>query len=466
MDSELFGLLVVAIIAAAAPLIVDIPRSVRIPVVVVEILAGIIVGPHVLDLVQPDALIVFLSSVGLAFLFFLAGMEIDFLQIRGQPAKLAVWGWFFSLALALAIAGVLQATGFVLSTLLIGVALSTTAIGTLMPILRDAGELDTPLGPFTLAAGVAGEFGPIIAISLLLSQAAGPGVNAVILIAFAVISLGLGILALRARPNRVVRTIERTMDSSGQFAVRLAILILVALVYLTERFGLDVVLGAFAAGIIVGLVTKTEAAEPVRLKLEGIGFGFFIPIFFIVSGVKFDLPALFASVESILRLPLFLALFFIVRGAPVLLFYRKDVPRPDRLPLMLTSATALPLVVAVTEIGLEEGRMLPENAAALVGAGMVSVLVFPLIAIQLRGKRLARGENPYFVHRPSPYMTLPISSLAMELGTGKYPSLMTACWPSLLKTKRTNSRMRGSRPLPGARLTYTNRNRESAYLPE
>ena len=391
MDSELFGLLVVAIIAAAAPLIVDIPRSVRIPVVVVEILAGIIVGPHVLDLVQPDALIVFLSSVGLAFLFFLAGMEIDFLQIRGQPAKLAVWGWFCSLALALAIAGVLQATGFVLSTLLIGVALSTTAIGTLMPILRDAGELDTPLGPFTLAAGVAGEFGPIIAISLLLSQAAGPGVNAVILIAFAVISLGLGILALRARPNRVVRTIERTMDSSGQFAVRLAILILVALVYLTERFGLDVVLGAFAAGIIVGLVTKTEAAEPVRLKLEGIGFGFFIPIFFIVSGVKFDLPALFASVESILRLPLFLALFFIVRGAPVLLFYRKDVPRPDRLPLMLTSATALPLVVAVTEIGLEEGRMLPENAAALVGAGMVSVLVFPLIAIQLRGKRLARN---------------------------------------------------------------------------
>ena len=392
MDSELFSLLAVAVIAAASPLVVDIPRSVRVPVVVVEIIAGILVGPHVLDLVQADALIVFLSSVGLAFLFFLAGMEIDFLQIRGRPAKLAVWGWLFSLALALAIAGVLQATGFVLSTLLIGVALSTTAIGTLMPILRDAGELDTPLGPFTLAAGVAGEFGPIIAISLLLSQAAGPGVNAVILIAFAVISLGLGILALRARPNRVVRTIERTMDSSGQFAVRLAILILVALVYLTERFGLDVVLGAFAAGIIVGLVTKTEAAEPVRLKLEGIGFGFFIPIFFIVSGVKFDLPALFASAESILRLPLFLALFFVVRGAPVLLFYRNEVPRHDRLPLMLTSATALPLVVAVTEIGLEEGRMLPENAAALIGAGMVSVLLFPLIALQLRGRHL--GRNP------------------------------------------------------------------------
>lgn len=391
MDSELFSLLVIAVIAATAPLLVDIPKSVRIPVVVVEIVAGILVGPHVLDLVEPDSLIVFLSSVGLAFLFFVAGMEIDFLQIRGRPAKLAVWGWLFSLALVFSIAGVLQATEFFSSTLLIGIALSTTAIGTLMPILRDAGELDTPLGPYTVAAGVAGEFGPIIAISLLLSHTAGPGVNAVILIAFAVISLGLGVVALRARPGRVVRTIERTMNSSGQFAVRLAVLILVALIFLTEEFGLDVVLGAFAAGIIVGLVTKSEAAEPVRLKLEGIGFGFFIPIFFIVTGVKFDLPALFESAESILRLPLFLALFFVVRGAPVLLFYRKDVPRPDRLPLMLTSATALPLVVAVTEIGLAEGHMLPENAAALVGAGMVSVLLFPLIAIQLRGKRLAKN---------------------------------------------------------------------------
>ena len=201
----------------------------------------------------------------------------------------------------------LQATGFVLSTLLIGVALSTTAIGTLMPVLRDAGELDTPLGPFTLAAGVAGEFGPILAISLLLSQAAGPGVNAMLLIAFAVVTVGLGVLALRARPGRVVRTIERTMDSSGPFAVRLAILIPMGLLYLTSRFGLDVVLGAFAAGIVVGLVTKSEAAEPVRVKLEGIGFGFLIPIFFVVSGVSFDLPALFSSVSSVMRLPVFLS---------------------------------------------------------------------------------------------------------------------------------------------------------------
>ena len=395
MGSEIQSLFVITAVAAAAPLVVDLPRTIRIPVVVVEIVAGILIGPHVLDLVEPDAVITFLSQVGLAFLFFLAGMEIDFDRVRGRPAALGAWGWVVSFGVALAIAGVLHAAGFVSSTLLIGVALSTTAIGTLMPILKDAGELDTPLGPYTLAAGVAGEFGPILAISLLLSAAAGPGVNAALLVAFGIVTVGLGLVATRTRGGPIVRTIERTMHSSGQFAVRLAILMMVALVFLTEEFGLDVVLGAFAAGIVVGLVTRGTSAAPVRSKLEGIGFGFLIPIFFIVNGVAFDLPALFESVSSVLRLPVFLALFLVVRGLPVFLLYRKDIPPQDRLPLALTSATALPLVVAVTQIGIAEGRMLPENAAALVGAGMVSVLVFPILALHLRGRHLEhRAGDP------------------------------------------------------------------------
>jgi Kef-type K+ transport system membrane component KefB len=388
VQTELLSLLVIATIAAVAPLIVDLPRSVRIPVVVVEILGGILVGPHVLDIVDPGEVITFLSDAGLGFLFFLAGMEIDFEGIRGLPARLGARGWAISFGLGLAIAGVLQATGFVLSTLLIGVALSTTAVGTLMPILKDAGELDTPLGKHMLAAGVAGEFGPILAISLLLSGASGPGFNAALLIAFTAFAVGLGVLALRARPGPIVRAVEHTLHSSGQFAVRLAILILVALLYLTSHFGLDVVLGAFAAGIVVGLATRAPQAEPVRARLEGIGFGFLIPIFFVVNGVNFDLPALFQSASSVLRLPVFLTLFLVVRGAPVLLLYRHAIPSRDRLPLALTSATGLPLIVAVTQIGLSEGRMLPQNAAALVGAGMVSVLVFPMLALQLRGRSL------------------------------------------------------------------------------
>jgi Kef-type K+ transport system membrane component KefB len=387
VDDQLQSLLVIAVIAAAAPVIVHLPRRVSIPVVVVEILAGIVVGPHVLDIAGTGDIVDFLSNVGLAFLFFLAGMEIDFDRIRGRAARLAGFGWAISLALGCVIAAALLAVGFVNSILLIGVALCTTALGTLMPILRDAGELETPLGTHMVAIGVAGEFGPILAISLLLTGASGPGVNAALLLAFGVVAVGLALLALRARPPAIVRTIERTMHSSGQFAIRLAILILMCLVYLTGEFGLDVVLGAFAAGIVVGLVTKGEESEPVRSKLEGIGFGFVIPIFFVHSGITFDLPALFESATSALRLPVFLALFLVVRGAPVWILYRGVVAVRDRVPLALTSATALPLVVAITTIGLEEGRMRPENAAALVGAGMVSVLVFPLVALSLRGRR-------------------------------------------------------------------------------
>jgi Kef-type K+ transport system membrane component KefB len=392
VDDQLQTLLVIAVIAAAAPVLVHLPRTVQIPVVVVEIVAGIVVGPHVLDIAGTGDIVVFLSNVGLAFLFFLAGMEIDFDRIRGRAARLAGYGWAISLVLGCAIAGVLLALDFVNSILLIGVALATTALGTLMPILSDAGEADTPLGTHMIATGVAGEFGPILAISLLLTGAEGPGVNAALLLAFAIVAVGLGLLALRARPSAIVRTIERTMHSSGQFAIRLAILILMCLVYLTGEFGLDVVLGAFAAGIVVGLVTKDESAEPVRSKLEAIGFGFVIPIFFVYSGITFDLPALFESATSALRLPVFLALFLVVRGAPVWLLYRGVIAVQDRLPLALTSATALPLVVAITTIGLEEGRMRPENAAALVGAGMVSVLLFPLAALTLRGRKVQAGS--------------------------------------------------------------------------
>jgi Kef-type K+ transport system membrane component KefB len=391
VEAQLQSLLVIAIIAAAAPVIVHLPRRAAIPVVVVEIIAGILVGPHVFDIAGTGDIVDFLSNVGLAFLFFLAGMEIDFDRIRGRAARLAGTGWVISLALGCLIAAALLALDFVNSILLIGTALATTALGTLMPILRDAGELDTPLGTHMVAIGVAGEFGPILAISLLLTGAAGPGYNAALLLAFGVVAVGLALLALRARPPAIVRTIEHTMHSSGQFAIRLAILILMALVYLTGEFGLDVVLGAFAAGIVVGLVTKGEEAEPVRSKLEGIGFGFVIPIFFVHSGITFDLPALFESATSALRLPVFLALFLVVRGAPVWILYRGVIAARDRVPLALTSATALPLVVAITTIGLEEGRMRPENAAALVGAGMVSVLVFPLVALSLRGRHVKPG---------------------------------------------------------------------------
>jgi Kef-type K+ transport system membrane component KefB len=253
-----------------------------------------------------------------------------------------------------------------------------------MPILADAGELEGELGPYILAAGVAGEFGPLILMTLLLTSGRRPGATFALLLAFAVASLAGAYVALRARPPTVIATIRKTMSTSGQLALRLSLAALFGLVYLASRFGFDIVLGAFAAGLVVGLVTKGPESRELRVKFEGIGFGFLIPIFFVVTGMKFDLDALFASVGTVLRLPLFLALFLAVRGLPAVLLYRRAIPPSDRLPLAFYSATALPIVVAVTTIGLETGRMSSANAAALVGAAMTSVLVFPLVALALR----------------------------------------------------------------------------------
>ena len=392
MTEDLQSLVVILVAAALAPLIVDLPNRLRLPAVVAEITLGILIGPQVLGFAEPVGVVEFLSTVGLAFLFFLGGLEVDFDRVRGLPAKLGGYGWLISLALGLGIAFGLEEIDFVLSTELVGVAICTTAIGTLMPILRDAGELKRPLGPFVLAAGVAGEFGPLIVVALVLTAGRTPGVAFALLIAFVVISVLAAVVATRARTPRIVAAIHDAMASSGQAAVRLALVVLFGLVFLASEFGFDIVLGAFAAGLVVGLVTKTEATEDVRMRLETIGFGFVVPIFFVVTGMNFDLEALFDSPTNLLRLPLFLALFLVVRGAPVFLLYRTAIPRADRLPLTLYSATALPLVVAVTTIGLETGHMRPENAAALVGAAMVSVLVFPLLALTLRRRQQAADE--------------------------------------------------------------------------
>lgn len=393
VTQELRYLLIIVAMAALAPILAELPKRLRGPVVVAEITLGILIGPQVLGFAKPEGLVEFMSSLGLIFLFFLAGLEIDFGRIRGRPLKLGAWGWVLSATIALTIAGTLKATGFVISELLVGIALCTTAIGTLMPILRDAGELETPFGPFVLAAGATGEFGPLMLMSVFLSTGERPIEVIALLIVFLVVSLAAAAVALRARPPRIIIAIQRTMRTSAQLALRLSLVVLFGLAYLAYELGFDVILGAFAAGLVVGLVTKGDEAEELRFKFEGIGFGFLIPIFFVVTGMEFDLDALFTDASTLLRLPLFLGLFLIIRGLPATLLYRDVLASPNRVALAFYSATALPLVVAVTTIGVETDRMSSENAAALVGAAMVSVLVYPLVALGLR-KRSAAVPAP------------------------------------------------------------------------
>jgi Kef-type K+ transport system membrane component KefB len=387
-------LLVVLLVAAVAPLFNELPIRLRLPLVVLELLFGILVGPQVLDLVAAEGSLKILSALGLSFLFFLAGMDLDFSTLRGRPLQLGVRGWTLSIALAFAATFGLHAAGLVADPVLVAIALATTAIGTLLPILREADELDTEFGRFVLGAGAIGEFGPILLFTLILTGDEGFAVRSGLLATFAFIALACAAVTLRLRPPHVAEVLSRTLYATSQLPVRLAMLMLGGLVVLADVLGLDLLLGAFAAGSLVGLVARGPQAEPFRQKLDALGFGFLIPIFFVTSGTQVDLVALLASPSSLARVPLFLALLLVVRGAPALLLYRRDVAAPERRLLALFSATSLPLIVVISELGKATGRMLPENAAALVGAGILSVLVFPLAALSLRRRSAAGTASP------------------------------------------------------------------------
>ena len=375
-------MVVIVMAAVAAVTVVALPKRMAPPVVVIELILGIVVGPQVLGLAEPDEFIDFFSNLGLGMLFFFAGYEIDFQRIRGRPLKLGAIGWLVSIGLAYGLGGILAAAGVVLSLVYSGSAMATTAIGTLIPILRDAGELRTKFGTYLLAAGAVGEFGPILLITLVLSTTQ-PLHEAVILCAFVALAVILAVASTRAA-GRGVPHLERTIESSSQLGVRLAVLLIFGLVALAQELGLDLLLGGFVAGMITRMALRGREIELLESKLTAIGFGVLIPFFFVTSGMNFDLDSLLGSAGAMLKVPLFLALFLIVRGLPALLLYRSDLASRERASLAFFSATALPLVVAITTIAVDGGHMRASTAAALVGAAMLSTLIFPFVGLALR----------------------------------------------------------------------------------
>jgi Kef-type K+ transport system membrane component KefB len=382
VDAESF-LTVVAVAAIAALVAALAGPRLAVPVVVIEIVLGILVGPELLGLAEPDEFLDFHASLGLGMLFFFAGYEIDFERIRGSPLKLAALGWLLSLALAYSIGGLLALTGLVLSLLFTGSALATTAIGTLIPILSDAGELRTRFGTYLLAAGAMGEFGPILLITLVFSTK-GAVTNAVLLAIFIVLAVATAVVAVRGM-GRGWGLFERTLETSGQLAVRIAVVVVFALAALAASLGLDLLLGGFVAGVIVRIALKGHEVAVLESKLAAVGYGFFIPFFFVVSGVKFNLSALTEDPLRLLELPLFLALFLVVRGLPALLLYREVLEPRARTALAFFCATELPLVVAITTIAVEQGHMRSSTAASLVGAAILSTMLYPLVGLKLRG---------------------------------------------------------------------------------
>ncbi|HET7445825.1 MAG TPA: cation:proton antiporter [Solirubrobacterales bacterium] len=395
--NSFFAIVVVAAVAAIT--VAALPKKFAPPVVVLELMLGIVIGPEILDFAHNDEFVEFFSNLGLGMLFFFAGYEIDFDRIKGKPMLLGGWGWLLSIALAYGLGGILAAMGIVLSFLYTGSAMATTAIGTLIPILRDNGELKTRFGTYLLAAGGAGEFGPILLVTLVLSTT-NPLHESVILLGFIALALILAIGSVRYA-WRGWGALERTFEASSQLAVRITVVLVFGLVLLAGKLGLDVLLGGFVAGMIVRLALKGHELQVFESKLTAVGFGFFVPFFFVTSGINFDLAAL-GSAEAIAKLFMFFGLFLIVRGVPALLLYRRVFSFRDRAALAFYCATELPLVVAITTIAIESGHMKASTAAGLVGAAMLSTLIYPFVGLALR--RRSESEAP---SEPEPPETQP-----------------------------------------------------------
>jgi Kef-type K+ transport system membrane component KefB len=387
-DVAFTNLLIVSVIALLAPLTLGLAPSVRVPAVVLEIIAGVVVGPHGLGWVDIDLPIQIVALIGLAFLLFLAGLEIDVHQLRGPLLRLAVLGFGVTLILGMIVGLSLHAADWVKSPTLVAVTLAATSLGLVVPVLKDAGQIESRLGQSTVAAASIADFGAIVLLSLFFSSSEGStGSRLVLLFAFAALVAATAVVvSVVARSKRLDMTLTRLQDTTAEIRVRAAVVLLIAFVALAEKFGLESILGAFMAGAVVGILDRdTESHPNFHLKLEAMGYGFLIPVFFVTSGLRLDLGGLFDSPSAMARVPVFVLALLVVRGVPAMLFAR-TFDRSSVAAAALLQATSLPFIVTATQIGVLTGQMTPVTAAALICAGLVSVIAFPTAALALLRK--------------------------------------------------------------------------------
>jgi Kef-type K+ transport system membrane component KefB len=390
------NLLVVAAVAFAAPFLLGLRPSLRLPSVVLEILAGIVAGPSVLGLVEVDDTLSVIALVGLAFVLFLAGLEIEFDKLRGPVLRLTALAFGVSFGIALIVALGLSASGLIETPLLIAIILCATSLGVLIPVLKDAGEIESTFGQLVIAAASVADFGAIILLSVFFSGEGGTGSTLLLLGSlFVLAAVVYAVVKGAGRSMRIRADLLRLQDTTAQIRVRAALVLFVGFAAVAEQLGLEVILGTFIAGAVLGLVDRDEVMThpDFRRKLEAIGFGFFIPVFFVTTGVRFDLQALTASAEAAVMVPIFLAALFAVRGLPALI-YTRLIDTKHTAAAALMQATSLPFIVAASTIGVELGLVDAAESAALIGAGLLSVLLFPLAALTvLRNPSNARAQE-------------------------------------------------------------------------
>jgi Kef-type K+ transport system membrane component KefB len=387
VEIEFTNLLIVVAAGFASPLVLGFFPRLLLPSVVVELVLGIVLGPAVLGWVHVDEPVRVMSMIGLAILLFLSGLEIDFERLRGRALKVAGMGFLASLGIALLIGLGLSAGNVVTQPLFIAIVLSATSLGVVVAVLKDANQVSSTFGQLVIAGATIADFATIILLSIFFSRESSGTASKLILLGSLFVAAAVVALAVaEAEHSRRIReTLRRLQDTTAQIRVRGAFVLLVGLVALATQLGLEVILGAFTAGVILTLIDRDEMMThpEFRTKLEAVGFGVFIPVFFVTSGVNYDLDALTSSSSTVLRVPIFLAGLFAVRGLPALLLYRPLLPSGRATVAALLQATSLPFIVASVAIGLDLDLITPANGAALIAAGLLSVLIFPASALTL-----------------------------------------------------------------------------------
>jgi Kef-type K+ transport system membrane component KefB len=383
--SEVYALFFICSVAVLAPLLVRLPLFARMPIVVLELILGIMIGPSGANWVAPQGGIEILGRLGLLFLIFQAGFEFDPAKIGAKAFRLGACAWLAALALNGILTGFLYLIGLVREPLLVWIALLTTAFGMLIPILGDSGDLDSDFGHYVLGAAVFGEIGPLVMASIVLGHVHHHLQETALTIAFFALVIGALLFARVLRSDAMARVIGQWLGERSALPVRIAVLILLGLVSLANELGIELALGAYAAGMVIAMLVRGTRGEILEERLESLGSGFLIPLFFIVSGVEFDLSSLVTSPASLIRLILFWAGFLLIRIVPVPL-YQRVLPERDLLPLALMTSTTMPLVMAVTYLGVRSGDISREHASTLVGAAVLTVLIFPGLANVLRSE--------------------------------------------------------------------------------
>jgi Kef-type K+ transport system membrane component KefB len=402
------NLLIVVAVGLLAPLALGFFPRVRLPAIVLEIVLGVVIGPSGLGWVEPDLPVSILAMVGLAFLLFLVGLEFDIERLRGRVLSVAAAGFAVSFAIALALGIALRVGGFVKSPLFVAIVLSATSLGVIVPALEDSGGISSSLGQLVIAGSSFAEFGSIILLSLFFSgkHATSTAASLILLAGFGLVVLLVGLaIAGVERSMRLAPVLQRLQDTTAQIRVRAAFVLLVGFTALADKVGLETIPGAFAAGALLVLVDRDQALThpQFRVKLEAVGFGVFIPIFFVSSGVRFDLDALLADASTVSRVPLFLLAIYLARGLPTLI-YTPLLGLRRSLLAGIWQSTSLPFIVAATQIGLGLGVVSRANAAGLIAAGLLSVIISPTLGLLL----LRRHEPRAVTRRELPRPMMPV----------------------------------------------------------